>query len=112
MIKERHYNVHPRVLSCLLQLRLKTELVNVRASKEHVEKANKHSESKAKLKRAKGKGKAVALPHLSKKAKKALKETRGIQAELHEAEAEVDREELATQVCAHGFGIQRLTLQK
>jgi len=100
MIKERHYDVHPRVLSCLLHLRLKTELVNVRASKEHVDKASKHSESKAKLKRAKGKGKAVTLPHLSKKAKKALKESKVIQAELHEAEAEVDREELASQVCA------------
>ena len=103
MIKERHYNVHPRVLSCLLRLRLKTDLVNVRASKEHVDKADKHSESKAKLKRAKGKGKNVVLPHLSKKTKKALKETKEIQAELHEAEAEVDREELATQVCAHGY---------
>jgi nucleolar complex protein 3 len=100
MIKERHYDVHPRVLFCLLHLRLKTELVNVRASKEHVDKAGKHSESKAKLKRAKGKGNAVMLPHLSKKAKKALKESKVIQAELHEAEAEVDREELASQVCA------------
>ncbi|KIM29127.1 hypothetical protein M408DRAFT_16105 [Serendipita vermifera MAFF 305830] len=97
MIKERHYNVHPKVLSCLLHLRLKTDLVGVRASKEHVDKATKHSESKAKQKRAKGKSKNVALPHLSKKAKKALKETKEIEAELHEAEAEVDREELATQ---------------
>jgi len=71
----------------------------VRASKEHAEKATKYSERKAKLKRAKGKAKAVALPHLSKKAKKALKETKEIQAELWEAEAEVDREEVAVQVC-------------
>lgn len=99
MIKERRYNVNPRILSCLLHLRLKTDLANVRASKEHVDKADKHSESKAKLKRAKGKTKNVALPHLSKKAKKTLKETKEIQAELHEAEAEIDKEDLATQVC-------------
>ncbi|CAG7846656.1 SubName: Full=Related to NOC3 protein, required for maturation and intranuclear transport of pre-ribosomes {ECO:0000313/EMBL:CCA77808.1} [Serendipita indica DSM 11827] len=84
MIKERHFNVNPR---------LKDELKNVRASKEHVDK--KQSESKAKLKRSKGK--KVDTPHLSKKAKKALKENKEIRAEMEEAEAEIDREERATQ---------------
>lgn len=102
MIKERHYSVHPNVLNCLLHLRLKTELNNIRASSQYASKdgmgRKNHSESKAKLKRAKGKGKGET-PHLSKKAKKALKETKAIQAELDEAEAEVDREERINQVC-------------
>ncbi|KAG9037032.1 hypothetical protein FS842_003385 [Serendipita sp. 407] len=95
MIKERHYSVNPRVLSCLLHLRLKNELKNVRASKEHADK--KLSGTKAKAKRAKGKGKAVDAPHLSKKAKKALKETKQIRVEMEEAEAVVDEEDRATQ---------------
>jgi len=97
MIKERHFKVHPNVLSCLLHLRLKTELKNVRASSQHADKEQRRSESKAKLKRAKGKGKGEQ-PHLSKKAKKVLKETKAIKAEMDEAGAEVDREERANQV--------------
>lgn len=101
MVKERQFNVHANVLDCLLHLRLKNELRDVRASAVHAEKdgssPKKLSESKAKIKRAKGKGK-TEQPHLSKKAKKALKETKEIRAELEEAEAEVDREERATQV--------------
>lgn len=97
MIKERYFKVHPNVLSCLLHLRLKTELKDVRASSQYADKEKKHSESKARQKRAKGKGKKE-LPHLSKKAKKTLKETKEIQAEMNEAEAEVDREERASQV--------------
>lgn len=38
-------------------------------------------------------------PHLTRNAKKALKETKAIEAEMKEAEAEVDREERASQVC-------------
>jgi nucleolar complex protein 3 len=103
MIKERKFVVNPKVLSCLKHLRLKTELIGVRASKERAEKfgdgaAKRRSESKNKLKRAKGKAKPGDLPHLSKKAKKALKETKGIEKEMVEAEAEVDREERTTQV--------------
>lgn len=107
MIKERRYQVHPNVLSCLLYLRLKTELGDVRASTSKAEKEgegrrSKFSARKAKELRAKGKGKKAegqGQAHLSKKAKKAKKELKDIQDEMEEAEAEVDSEERATQVC-------------
>lgn len=107
MIKERRYQVHPNVLSCLLCLRLKTELGDVRASTSKAEKGgegmkSRFSARKAKDLRAKGKGKKAegqGQAHLSKKAKKTKKELKGIQEEMEEAEAEVDREERATQVC-------------
>ncbi|KAG5727683.1 Nucleolar complex protein 3 like protein [Termitomyces sp. T112] len=93
MIKERRFNVHPEVLSCLLHLRLKTEL-GVRASDSSVDKPQKkESGSKAAARRAKGK--STELPHLSKKAKKALREKQEIDKEFREAEAEVDKEERA-----------------
>jgi nucleolar complex protein 3 len=95
MIKERRFNVHSNVLTCLLHLRLKTEL-GVRASEEKVERETKRE----KLKRGKklqGQG-AAASTHLSKKARKALKERKEIQKEMKEAEASVDREERASNV--------------
>ncbi|KAG6911501.1 hypothetical protein DXG01_014575 [Tephrocybe rancida] len=93
MVKEKRFNVHPEVLSCLLHLRLKTEL-GVRASDSAVDKPQKNpSSSKAAARRAKGK--STELPHLSKKAKKALKEKKEIDKEFREAEAEVDKEERA-----------------
>ncbi|KAF7294963.1 Nucleolar complex-associated protein 3 [Mycena indigotica] len=95
MIKEKRFNVNPNVLSCLLHLRLKTEL-GVRASESHVDKeepAKRHSASKDAARRAKGK--PTAQPHLSKKARKALKDKKEIDREFREAEAEVDKEERA-----------------
>ncbi|KAG6832386.1 hypothetical protein H0H92_002654 [Tricholoma furcatifolium] len=92
MIKEKRFSVHPEVLSCLLHLRLKTEL-GVRASETSVDKPQKESSSKSAARRAKGK--STDLPHLSKKAKKALKEKREIDKEFREAEAEVDKEDRA-----------------
>jgi len=108
MIKERRYQVHPNVLSCLLHLRLKTELGDVRASTSKAEmrgegRKSKLSARKAKELRARGKGKKAegqGQAHFSKKAKKAKKELKEIQGEMEEAEAEVDREERTTQVCA------------
>ena len=101
MIKERRYNVHPEVLSCLLHLRLKSEL-GVRASETKVDKESGSGVGKALSKgRAaarRAKGKAVDQPHLSKKAKKALKERKEIEKEMHEAAAEVDKEERAARV--------------
>lgn len=96
MIKEKRFNVRPEVLSCLLYLRLKTEL-GIRASDSSVDKPlKKESGSKAAARRAKGK--TTELPHLSKKAKKALKEKREIDKEYREAEAEVNKEERMTTV--------------
>lgn len=95
MIKERHFHVHPEVLTCLLHLRLKNEL-NVRASDSRVDKEDKN-ETHPKGKTA-VRGKTTERPYLSKKARKALKEKRGIEREVREAEAEVDKEERARTV--------------
>lgn len=93
MIKERKFNVHPDVLSCLLHLRLKTEL-GVRASES---KADKGERGNAYVK-GRAKGKKADQPHLSKKARKVLKEKKQIAKEMQEAEAEVDKEERAATV--------------
>ena len=92
MVKERHFKVHPNVLSCLLNLRLRTEL-GVRASQTRVDKEQRHDKQSHKQK-----SKKKDQPHLSKKAKKALKERKEIERELREAEAEVDKEERAITV--------------
>lgn len=104
MIKERHYRVHPNVLFCLLDLRLKTELGGIRASQSKADKeksTDQLSKGRAAIKRAKGK--TTNQPHLSKKARKNLKETKAIEEEMREADAEVDREERATTVRVNVF---------
>lgn len=101
MIKERRFNVHPDVLSCLLHLRLKTEL-SVRSSESKADReapTKVHSKGKAAARRAQGR--TTDQPHLSKKAQKVLKEKKEIQREFRDAEAEVDKEERATIVCFH-----------
>lgn len=100
MIKEKRFDVHPEVLSCLLHLRLKTEL-GVRASVSKADKDNvpkAHSKGKATARRTKGK--PAQQPHLSKKARKALKDKKEIEREFREAEAEVDKDERAVTVRA------------
>ena len=87
MIKERHFKIHPNVLSCLHHLRLRTEL-GVRASDKSADKLDKQVKEKKPQK-----------VHLSKKVKKALKEQTEINKELREAEAEVDKEERKATVC-------------
>ncbi|KAI0695905.1 nucleolar complex-associated protein-domain-containing protein [Cytidiella melzeri] len=94
MIKERKFNVHPEVLSCLTYLRLKTEL-GVRASESKVDKPETRPLPKGKAAARRAKGKPTEQPHLSKKAQKALKEKKEIEKEIHEAAAEVDKEERA-----------------
>ncbi|KAH6918617.1 nucleolar complex-associated protein 3 [Coprinopsis sp. MPI-PUGE-AT-0042] len=91
MIKERRFKIHPNVLSCLLNLRLRTEL-STRASQTTADRRggdDNHTDKKGK------KQKKVEKPHISKKAKKALKERKEIEKEMREAEAEVDKEERA-----------------
>jgi len=101
MIKERHFKVHPNVLGCLLHLRLRTEL-GVRASDRSVDKPELNKKDKHM------KGKKAQPVHLSKKAKKALKEQKEIHKELREAEAEVDKEERKTTVSYHTIFLARL----
>ena len=92
MIKERKFAIHPNVLSCLLHLRLRTEL-EVRASDTKVEKEGQNVRDQRRRK-----GRRTEQPYLSKKAKKALKEKKEIEKEMHEAEAEIDKEERAATV--------------
>ncbi|KAJ7632584.1 nucleolar complex-associated protein-domain-containing protein [Roridomyces roridus] len=94
MVKEKRFNVHPNVLSCLLSLRLKTEL-GVRSSESHADKPEPKRSSSSKDAQRRAKGKPTAQPHLSKKARKAMKEKKEIDREFREAEAEVDKEERA-----------------
>jgi hypothetical protein len=100
MIKERRFNVHPNVLTCLLHLRLKTEL-GVRASEAKVEREEIKREKVKQGKKSKGQG-AVST-HISKKAKKALKERKEIEKEMKEAEASVDKEERTSNVSRDSF---------
>lgn len=90
MIKERRYQVHPNTLLCLFHLRLKKEL-GVRASQTHADKAKKTDGIQKKMRKK-------DRPHLSKNAKKALKENKDIQNEMKEAEAQVDAEERTSRV--------------
>ncbi|EJD06019.1 nucleolar complex-associated protein 3 [Fomitiporia mediterranea MF3/22] len=94
MIKERHFNVHPNVMFCLLDLRLKTELGGIRASQSRADKERPgETMSKGKAAARRAKGKSTPQPHVSKKALKKLKETKAIEDEMREANAEVDLEE-------------------
>jgi nucleolar complex protein 3 len=95
MIKERRFAVHPNVLTCLLHLRLKTEL-GVRASEAKSEREEIKREKPNQRKKSKVKG--AESTHVSKKAKKALKEKKEIEKEMKEAEASVDKEERASNV--------------
>ena len=97
MIKERKFNVHPEVLSCLVYLRLQTEL-GVRASDSKVDRPEENPNAKGKGAARHGKVKSADRPHLSKKAKKVLKEKKEIEKEMREAAAEVDKEERAANV--------------
>jgi len=102
MIKESRYRVNPNVLSCLLHLRLKTE-IGVRASKTSVEK----DPVKIKSKEKRGRGTAATQTHLSKKAKKVLKEKEAIRKDMKEAAGEVDGEERNKTVRKHMLEIFR-----
>ena len=100
MIKEKKFNVNPKVLSCLLHLRVKTEL-STRASESVVEKPdNQKTLPKGKIAARRAKRKPTAQPHLNKRMKKLLKENKDIEREFREAEAEVDKEERAITVRA------------
>jgi nucleolar complex protein 3 len=106
MIKERNFAIHPNVLSCLVHLRLRTEL-GVRASDSKVEKDGSKGQDQRPQK-----GKKAKQLHLSKKTRKVLKEKKEIDQEMREAAAEIDREERAATVSfpCHVFGVVFLSL--
>lgn len=95
MIKERKFQVHANVLSCLLHLRLRTELSHMRDGKK------KQKWKKGDKDRDQGEKKfksEVRKKWQTKNQKKKEKELKEIQKELAEAEAEIDSEELAQTV--------------
>ena len=91
MIKERKFQVHPHVLSCLLHLRLRGELAAM--------KQGKHSKAKGSdSDPLKGKGRfksEIRKKWQTKNQKKRENEIKEVQKEMAEAEAEVDKEERA-----------------
>jgi nucleolar complex protein 3 len=97
MIKERRFLIHPKVLNCLLHLRLKTEL-GVRANREKIDRPEENREKVKKLRKGKKANTKEGQVYLSKKAKKALKANKEIEGEMAEATAEIDKEERAQQV--------------
>ncbi|WVQ74215.1 hypothetical protein IAR50_003809 [Cryptococcus sp. DSM 104548] len=92
MTKERHYQVHPNVLFCLLHLRLRDELDQMRRGKNARggNKEKKVDEIKGKVFKSDKRKKWA-----TKAQKKKEKEMKEVQKELQEAEAEVDQEERA-----------------
>ncbi|CAE6421607.1 unnamed protein product [Rhizoctonia solani] len=96
MIKERRFLIHPKVLNCLLHLRLKTEL-GVRANRETIDRPEGKKEKSKKLRKGKKANVKDGQVYLSKKAKKALKANKEIESEMAEAAAEIDKEERAQQ---------------
>ena len=91
MIKERKFQVHPNVLSCLLHLRLRGELDAMRRGKSSKVKGQEHE-----LTKGKGTFKSdIRKKWQTKNQKKREKEMKEVQKEMAEAEAEVDTEERA-----------------
>ncbi|KIR29197.1 nucleolar complex protein 3 [Cryptococcus deuterogattii LA55] len=93
MIKERHFQVHPNVLFCLLHLRLKDELDQMRRGK-NAKGGNKGKGEKDEIKGKKFKSEK-RKKWATKNQKKREKEMKEVQKEMAEAEAEVDKEERA-----------------
>ncbi|OWT37457.1 nucleolar complex protein 3 [Cryptococcus neoformans Bt1] len=93
MIKERHFQVHPNVLFCLLHLRLKDELDQMRRGK-NAKGGNKSKREKDEIKGKKFKSEK-RKKWATKNQKKREREMKEVQKEMAEAEAEVDKEERA-----------------
>ncbi|CAK9783293.1 nucleolar complex-associated protein 3 [Cutaneotrichosporon oleaginosum] len=89
MIKERKFQVHPNVLSCLLHLRLRTELNQMQDGKKKKKGARRPAGPEKKYKSE------VRKKWQTKNQRKKEKEMKEIEREMAEAEAEVDEEERA-----------------
>lgn len=89
MIKERKFQVHPNVLSCLLHLRLRTELNEMRDGKKKGKKGPRDAQPEKKYKSE------TRKKWQTKNQKKKEKELKEIEKDMAEAEAEVDMEERA-----------------
>ena len=92
MIKERKFQVHPNVLSCLLQLRLRGELDSMRDGKNKRPQKGQKGDINGNGKKFKS---DIRKKWQTKNQKKREKEQKEAEKELAEAEAEVDKEERA-----------------
>lgn len=90
MVKERRFQIHPNVLSCLLQLRLRGELDAMRQKRKKTEDQPRKFKSEIRAK------------WQTKNQKKKEKEMKEVQKELAEAEAEVDKE-MRAQIVSDGW---------
>lgn len=89
MIKERKFQVHPNVLSCLLHLRLRTELNQMRDGKKKARRGPRETGPEKTYKSE------TRKKWQTKNQKKKEKELKEIEKDMAEAEAEVDEEERA-----------------
>ncbi|KAK8853263.1 hypothetical protein IAR55_003965 [Kwoniella newhampshirensis] len=94
MIKERHFQVHPNVLFCLLHLRLRDELDRMRKGKNAKGKRDDGAKKDDPLKGKKFKS-DIRKKWATKNQRKREKELKEVQKEMAEASAEVDKEETA-----------------
>lgn len=100
MIKERKFQVHPNILSCLLHLRLRSELDMMRDAKKKSGAGADRREKDKKGSKEKGKFKSeIRKKWQTKNQKKREKEMKEVEKEMGEAAAEVDLEERASVVC-------------
>jgi nucleolar complex protein 3 len=99
MIKERKFQVHPNVLSCLLHLRLLGELDSMRDGKNAKGKGKNPGGAVAEGEDLVGKGKKFKSETrkvwATKNQRKKEKELKEVRKEMAEAEAEVDKDERA-----------------
>jgi hypothetical protein len=97
MIKERKFQVHPNILSCLLHLRLRSELDLMR-DKSRQKRDAKEKDRGKKGPKEKGQGQfksEIRKKWQTKNQKKREKEMKEVEKEMGEAAAEVDLEERA-----------------
>jgi nucleolar complex protein 3 len=98
MTKERKFQIHPDVLSCLLHLRLHTELEQMVANKKADKGKGKKFAGRDKDKDHKEKEKfksEIKKKWQTKNQKKKEKEMKEVEKDMKEAEAEIDLEERA-----------------
>nr|XP_018260827.1 nucleolar complex protein 3 [Kwoniella dejecticola CBS 10117]OBR82985.1 nucleolar complex protein 3 [Kwoniella dejecticola CBS 10117] len=93
MIKERHFQVNPNVLTCLLHLRLRNELDQMKRGK-NAKGGNASDKKQDDIKGKKFKS-DIRKKWATKNQRRKEKEMKEVEKEMKEAEAEVDQEERA-----------------
>jgi hypothetical protein len=110
MIKERKFQVHPNILSCLLHLRLRSELDMMRDAKKKGGADRRDKDKKGPKEKGKFKSE-IRKKWQTKNQKKRDKEMKEVEKEMGEAAAEVDLEERASVVRTHLSRSVRLSVE-